>query len=173
MRFLKTQTAPSRSQTVHQVSRAKRSFRLPLLPLLGAVALCALLGSCGSTNETPPSPPTPQTNAAPSAAAVSPELTKLVSKWQRPDGDYTLEIKSVDPSGKLDAAYFNPDPIRVSRAAVWQEKGTARVVVELNDVNYPGCTYNLEHNPQSDQLFGQYYQAALQQTYEVVFVRLK
>jgi hypothetical protein len=31
----------------------------------------------------------------------------------------------------------------------------------------------LEHNAQSDQLFGQYYQAAQQQTYEVVFSRVK
>jgi hypothetical protein len=40
-------------------------------------------------------------------------------------------------------------------------------------VNYPGSTYTLEHNPQSDQLFGQYFQAAMQQTFEVVFARVK
>ena len=46
-------------------------------------------------------------------------------------------------------------------------------MIELRDVNYPGCTYTLEHNMQTDQLFGQYYQAAVQETYEVVFSRLK
>ncbi len=85
----------------------------------------------------------------------------------------SLEIKSVDASGKLEVAYFNPDPINVSRAAAWREKGTSKLVVELRDVNYPGCLYNLEHNPQSDQLFGQYFQAALRETYEVVFSRMK
>jgi uncharacterized protein (DUF2147 family) len=129
--------------------------------------------SCGSKTETAPLPQAPQTNAAPIAAALSPELAKLVGKWERPDGGYILEIKSVDSSGKLDVGYFNPDPIKVSRAAAWREKGTTKVVIELQDVNYPGCTYTLEHNPQTDQLFGQYYQAAMQQTYEIVFTRVK
>jgi len=129
--------------------------------------------SCGSKTETLPTPASPQTNAAPSAAAVSPELAKLVGKWQRPDGGYVLEIKSVDGSGKLEVAYFNPDPINVSRAAAWRDKGTSKLVIELRDVNYPGCIYTLEHNPQSDQLFGQYFQAALQETFEVVFSRMR
>jgi hypothetical protein len=43
----------------------------------------------------------------------------------------------------------------------------------LRDVNYLGSTYTLEYNPESDQLFGQYFQAALQQTFEVVFSRQK
>ena len=141
--------------------------------MLAVAALCGLLVSCGSKTEPPPAPPAPQTNAAPSAAAVSPELAKLVGKWERPDGGYILEIKSVDPSGKMEAGYFNPNPINVSRAAAYREKGTSKVVVELHDTGYPGCTYTLEHNPQTDQLFGQYYQAAQQQTYEVVFSRLK
>ena len=96
-----------------------------------------------------------------------------MGKWQRPDGGYVLEIKSVDGSGKLEVAYFNPDPINVSRAAAWRDKGTSKLVIELRDVNYPGCIYTLEHNPQSDQLFGQYFQAALQETFEVVFSRMR
>ena len=39
--------------------------------------------------------------------------------------------------------------------------------------NPPGSTYNLELNPQTDQLFGQYFQATERETYEVVFSRLK
>lgn len=144
-------------------------FRLAL----SLVALCGLMISCGSKSEPPPAPAAPQTNAAPAAATASPELAKLVGKWERPDGGYVLEVKSVDPSGKVDAAYYNPNPINVSRAAAYREKGTSKLVLELQDVGYPGCTYTLEHNSQSDQLFGQYYQAAQQQTYEVVFSRLK
>jgi uncharacterized protein (DUF2147 family) len=145
----------------------------PSRPVFCALALCSLLVSCGSKSETPPVPPPTQTNATPSAAAVSPELAKLVGKWQRPDGGYIVEIKGVDDSGKLDVAYFNPNPIHVSRAAAWRDKGTTKVVIELRDVNYPGSIYTLEHNPESDQLFGQYFQAALQRTYEVVFSRVK
>ena len=135
--------------------------------------LCGLLVSCGNQTKTAPPPQTAGTNAAPPAAAASPELLKLVGKWQRPDEDYVLEIKSVDVSGKLDAAYFNPNPIHVERAAAMRDKGTNKVFIELNDVNYPGCTYNLTHDPQSDQLYGQYFQAAMQQTFDVVFARVK
>jgi hypothetical protein len=157
-----------KAKTCERVSRVAQLLALP-----GAVALCGLVASCGSKTETSPAPPPPQTNAAPSAAAVSPDLAKLVGKWQRPDGGYIVEIKSVDGSGKLDVAYFNPRPINVSRAVAWRDKGTSKLVVELRDVNYPGSTYTLEYNQQSDQLFGQYFQAALQQTFEVVFSRLK
>jgi hypothetical protein len=159
--------------TLHQQTHARFSRIRRFSPLLGAVAFCGLLVSCGNKTETAPAPQPPQTNAAPVAAAASPELAKLAGKWERPDGGYILEIKGVDSSGKLDAGYFNPDPIKVSRAAAWRDKGTTKVVIELNDVNYPGCTYNLEYNPQTDQLFGQYFQAAMQQTFEVVFTRLK
>jgi uncharacterized protein (DUF2147 family) len=138
-----------------------------------AVALCSFLVSCGSKTETAAPPPAPQTNAAPSAVAVSPELARLVGKWERPDGGYIVEIKGLDPSGKLDVAYYNPNPINVSRAAAWRDKGATKVVIELRDVNYPGSTYTLEHNLQTDQLSGQYFQAAQRETYEVVFSRLK
>jgi hypothetical protein len=145
----------------------------PFRPVVAAVAVCALLVSCGRKDEAPPAPQAPQTNAAPAAAAASPELAKLLGKWERPDGGYVLEIKAVDSSGKVEAAYYNPNPINVSRAAAYREKGASKLVLELRDVGYPGCTYTLEHNAQSDQLFGQYFQAAQQQTYEVVFSRLK
>jgi uncharacterized protein (DUF2147 family) len=143
------------------------------LPFLWAAALCGLLVSCGSKTESPPQPPAPQTNAAPAAAAVSPELAKLVGKWQRPDGGYVVDIRGVDSSGKLDVGYYNPNPINVSRAAAWRDKGATKLVIELRDVNYPGSTYTLELNPQTDQLFGQYFQATLRETFEVVFSRLK
>ena len=115
----------------------------------------------------------PTTNAAPAAAAASPEVAKLVGKWERPDGGYILEIKSVDASGKLEAGYFNPNPINVSRAVGWRDKEETKVIVELRDINYPGSTYNLTYEPKTDQLYGQYFQATQQQTYEVTFARVK
>jgi hypothetical protein len=143
------------------------------LPILVAVGLLGLIVSCGSKTETSAPPPAPQTNAAPSAAVVSPELAKLVGKWERPDGGYVVDIRGVDPSGKLDVGYYNPNPINVSRAVAWRDKGATKLVIELRDVNYPGSTYTLELNPQTDQLFGQYFQAAMRETFEVVFSRLK
>jgi hypothetical protein len=173
MRFIRNRTGPGQPPRVHQTTRAGCSSGLRFPAVLVAVALSGPLVSCGSKNDTSAPPPAPQTNAAPAAAAVSPELAKLVGKWQRPDGGYIVEIRGVDPSGKLDIGYYNPNPINVSRAVAWREKGASKLVIELRDVNYPGCTYTLELNSQTDQLFGQYYQAAVQETYEVVFTRLK
>jgi uncharacterized protein (DUF2147 family) len=146
---------------------------LRFLPVPVAVALLGLMVSCGNKTETSAPPPAPQTNAAPAAATASPELAKLIGKWQRPDGGYVVDIQGVDPSGKLDVGYYNPNPINVSRAAAWRDKGATKLVIELRDVNYPGSTYTLELNPQTDQLSGQYFQATLRETFEVVFSRLK
>jgi hypothetical protein len=173
MTFSGSQKPPGRPQALRNNTCARFSIRSRFTPALCALAVCVLLVSCGGKTDRVPPPQALGTNAAPVAVAVSPELAKLVGKWERPNGGYILEIKSVDPSGKLEVGYFNPDPINVSRAVAWRENGTSKVIIELQDVNYPGCTYSLEHNPQSDQLFGQYYQAAMQQTFEVVFTRVK
>lgn len=82
-----------------------------------------------------------------------------------------LEIRSVDATGQIEAGYSNPQPIRVSDARASREAGAVKVFVELNDVNYPGCKYNLTYIPDRDILVGTYYQAALRQTYEVGFER--
>ena len=71
------------------------------------------------------------------------------------------------------AAYFNPRPINVSRAEASLEGTTTKVFIELRDTNYPGATYTLTYDPESDQLKGIYFQPALQQSFDVVFVRMK
>lgn len=131
--------------------------------------------SCGkreeaSANSTAPG--TAPTNA-PSVSAVKPELALLAGKWERPDGGYVIEIKSVNSAGTLEAAYYNPNPIHVARAAALLKEGVPQVFIELRDQNYPGCTYSLTYDPKSDQLYGQYFQAAIQETYNVTFARLK
>jgi hypothetical protein len=97
----------------------------------------------------------------------------LKGRWLRPDGGYVIDIGDVDAGGKMDAGYFNPRPINVSQAKASQEGGTTKVFIELRDVNYPGATYNLSYDPQRDQLRGVYYQPALRQSFEVVFIRMK
>jgi hypothetical protein len=47
------------------------------------------------------------------------------------------------------------------------------VSVELQAPNYPGSTYTLTYDRGRDQLGGTYFQAALQQRFDVVFVRMK
>ncbi len=146
---------------------------------LGARAVCssALLGlaACGPG---PVSSPQFATNAPVTlpAKAEAPagalEYGRLVGRWQRADAEYVLEIRACDQgTGKLDLGYFNPSPIHVSRADASIEAGKVKVFVELQDTGYPGCTYRLTYFAQTDQLFGVYYQAALDQSFDVEFQR--
>jgi hypothetical protein len=120
-------------------------------------------------------PVTPGPEAATNAAAAEVEakvnLQFLKGRWLRPDGGYVIEIRQVDADGQLDAGYFNPNPIRVVSAKATKDGAAVKVYLELNDVNYPGCKYNLTYLPAQRQLVGTYFQAAMQQTYEVAFER--
>ena len=108
------------------------------------------------------------------AAAATPNATfeKLKGKWMRPDGGYVIEIKSVDASGKMEAAYFNPQPITVSQAVAAQDGAVTKVFIELQGANYPGSTYTLIFDSGTDQLKGIYFQAKLKQQFEVYFERM-
>jgi len=101
------------------------------------------------------------------------DLEKLVGRWLRPDGGYIIEIRSIGANGRLDAGYFNPNPINVSLAEASRRADAVRVFVELKDVGYPGSSYTLTYDPQRDLLSGTYFQAALNQTFDVIFVRTK
>ncbi len=119
-----------------------------------------------------------ETNAAPvaagsGAAKTKPAFQPLLGRWQRPDGGYVIEIKSADDSGKLAAAYFNPNPIHMARAEAEQEGAAVDVFIELRDANYPGSTYTLAYDPANDQLKGIYFQAVAREKYEIYFERLK
>lgn len=93
--------------------------------------------------------------------------------WIRTDGGYKIEIKEVQDDGKLNTAYFNPNPINVGRSG-WREKdGALQVYVKLQDVNYPGSTYQLTFDEETETLRGTYFQAVANQTFEVYFTREK
>jgi hypothetical protein len=97
----------------------------------------------------------------------------LKGRWARTDGGYVIDIKSVDPGGQIQAAYYNPNPINVSRAEAARAGAAVTVFIELRGPGYPGSTYTLIHDPKSDQLKGIYHHAGLQKNFEVVFIRGK
>lgn len=139
-----------------------------------ALVIPMVLSGCGDSSKSPEPPRASTTTGQASAAPkADPNLQKLEGKWLRADGDYLLEISEVEQAGKLTARYFNPGPINVSKSLGLSEAGATKVFVELQDTGYPGCTYSLTYDPETDQLFGQYYQAAMQQTYDVAFARFK
>jgi hypothetical protein len=156
----------------------KATLRLAVLALAVAiVAAGGLWWSKGRHTDAPiavaPPTATNATNLPAPGASSNAKFEKLQGKWMRPDGGYILEIRSATAEGKLDAGYFNPRPINVAKAVALQDGLAVKVFVELRDVNYPGSTYTLVYEAESDQLKGIYYQAAMQQQYEVFFERVK
>lgn len=144
--------------------------------LATALALLALAGCDKKSAETPaPTPaaaPKSAAAATPAAAPTTPApIQRILGRWARSDGDYTLAILGGDTGGILQARYFNPKPINVSRAAWIEAGGRLQILVELNDVGYPGATYTVYHDTATDRLVGQYKQPAQQQTYDIEFTR--
>ncbi len=138
------------------------------------VLLTAGAVACGSPAETrsaPPQKPAAQPPAPATAPATAPAFDRLVGRWARTDGGYILEVRAIDAQGKADAAYLNPRPIHVEQALATRAGGTLTLFVELQDVNYPGSTYNLAFDPAGDLLEGTYFQAVEGQTYSVTFER--
>ena len=104
-------------------------------------------------------------------ASAGPGLAALNGRWLRPDGGYVLEIRGAE--GAVAATYLNPRPINVARAEATRQGSTLKLFVELRAPGYPGSTYTLAYDPQRDQLGGEYFQAALGQTFPVSFQRLR
>jgi len=101
------------------------------------------------------------------------DYTKLTGSWTRKTGGYVVKINKILGNGQTDAEYFNPRPIHVSRAITSKEDGILTLFIELRDQGYPGSTYALKYNPEYDALVGVYFQAVMQQSFDVVFIRKK
>lgn len=117
--------------------------------------------------------PTWAEQAAKPAAAPAPALEKLKGRWLRDTGGYVIEVRSVGPGGRVDAAYFNPASIHVGKAEASMQASQVSLRIELRDVNYPGSTYTLAYDAKTDRLVGSYFQAVTGQTFSVYFVRTK
>ena len=113
--------------------------------------------------------------ATPSPAPKEPEakFKVLMGRWVRPDGGYTVTIKSVDANGKLDAAYANPRPLPFSKAEASLDGKVVKVFLELTAGGYNGSTYTLTYDPAKDVLKGVYFQAVAQKKYDIYFERAK
>jgi hypothetical protein len=136
--------------------------------ILAAAMACRAREGPGGAAASPTAAPV----AAAPASAPTPSPDRLVGRWLRSDADYTIEIAGVGPDGKLDARYFNPGPIRVSRAETATQGGKLLMALELTDKNYPGNFYALMYDPGSDSLSGVYNHLGLNQQYEVTFSRV-
>ena len=134
--------------------------------MLGCVLALTSIGTLAAQGASPAT-----TAAAVPAATEKSGLDVLKGAWVRPDGGYTIAIKSVGPNGALDAMYFNPNQLPFAKAQATREGANVRVFLELQAGGYGGSTYDLTYDPASDRLKGIYYQAVAKQKFEVFFVR--
>jgi uncharacterized protein (DUF2147 family) len=133
--------------------------------LLAAVLACSVTMAPAQ-----PAAPKPQPPVA-GAKGLPVDMTVLTGAWSRPDGGYTIVIKSIGPDGKLDATYYRPTPLPFEKAQASREGGTVRAFFELRAGGYDGSTYELAYDPATDRLAGTYYQAVARQKYTIYFER--
>jgi hypothetical protein len=151
--------------------------------LVGALAALITTG-CGrdgdgrrvpaSEGDTPAAAKAAARTEAPAADPGAPaEVQRMLGRWLRSDGTYVLELRGADRSGIVQAAYFNPKSINVSRSIWLRGAEGTQVVVELNDTGYPGATYVLGLAADGDRLVGKYNQPQMGQSFDVEFIRQK
>jgi hypothetical protein len=175
MTKLKRRRPASRKPSTKSGVRRVSVLTVTLVLAVGIVAAVVLLRGRqpGGTGSPPPSRPAPRSSLAATADSAESGFRALSGRWLRPDGGYILDIRDVDASGRMEAVYLNPRPIPVARAEATRDGSTLEVFVELRAPGYPGSTYTLTYDPTRDQLAGIYFQAALQQRFDVVFVKMK
>jgi hypothetical protein len=96
----------------------------------------------------------------------------ILGRWLRPDGNYVIQINSIDSENQIDAQYFNPRPIKIAKAELIPDDNY-RIFIEFDDEGYKGSSYDLIYDPAQDALSGKYFQATYGQTYQIAFIRLK
>ena len=147
-----------------RVRKKRKKWLLPVICLVLMVPVAAVFYGLMNRSSTEPAATIP-------IEKEPPDFDRLVGSWVRPDGGYVIEIRKIHPDGKVDAAYFNPNPIHVSRSTVSEEDGIIELFIELQGQGYPGSTYTLRYNPAYDAMVGIYFQAVIQQQFDVIFQR--
>jgi hypothetical protein len=159
--------------TGRKPSQSPKKRKLPL-KWLSLAAVILIAGAVLAVVSFKPASTSSESKNQTAAHTENPDgFQKLVGRWLRPDGGYIVEIRGITEDGRMDAAYLNPRPIHVAQADASWKSGSLQVFIELRDTGYPGSTYTLEYNPKQDVLTGIYYQAAMKQSFEVVFVRAR
>lgn len=152
--------------------RPRTASRKLLVAAGGVILVVVAVGAALLASRDRKPPAAPVASAPIARSEGKPEMQRLVGNWVRPDGGYILGVRAVDGAGHVDATYLNPRPIHVARASASPMANTMKLFVELRDEGYPGSTYDLTYNPNDDTLQGIYFQAQIQQRFDVVFLRM-
>jgi hypothetical protein len=89
----------------------------------------------------------------------------LISFW------YFIKVSDVLAYGHANVAYFNPKSINVAQTTISTEKELIKLFIKFQDKGYDGSTYRLYYFAEKDALVGFYYQAVIDKTFEVIFLR--
>ncbi len=111
--------------------------------------------------------------AGDSSSPGNPNIGVLVGTWARTDGGYVIRVGDIKANGLVAAEYFNPRQIHVAEATASMQKKLVKLFIKLQDKGYQGSTYTLYYFAEKDALVGFYYQAAMDKTFEVIFLRKK
>ena len=95
----------------------------------------------------------------------------LKGTWVRPDGGYTIVIKSIGPNGQLEATYFNPNPLPFAKAQASQEGESCAHSLNCARAATMVRPTSSATIAASDRLKGTYYQAVAKQKFDIYFVR--
>jgi len=88
-----------------------------LIKLLKITLVLFIVGCNQTTNSSKDNTsPEPVKNEVNLKTTEKPDYKQLIGDYLRSDGTYTLKILSITEDGKIDAAYFNPNPINVGSA---------------------------------------------------------
>ena len=105
------------------------------------------------------------------ASVEKPDFSVFKGTWIRTDGGYVIHVNDIGLEGQVDVKYFNPKEINISEVDLSVQEGLLKLFIKLQDEGYPGSTYTLYYYAEKDALAGFYYQAAIGQTFKVVFLR--
>jgi hypothetical protein len=102
-----------------------------------------------------------------------PGFQVLKGRWQALDDNIILDIKNIDPTGRMEVTYFKSEPVYVARAQAARDGKATKVLIQLRYPNSPCCIYDLTYDPGSERLKGIYWLKGNTKSTDVVFVRVK
>ena len=95
----------------------------------------------------------------------------ITGEWLRTDGNYTLNVEKFNTDSTVNAFYYNPRPIHIAETRWKVQDDHVFFFIKFDDEGYPGSYYSLGYLPEEDRLYGFYYQAVMNQEFEVIFER--
>jgi len=158
-----------------EMKKSRLTLWIAILLAAGLISLGVWVFVPGTNTQGTSTPEADDQTAKSGNAAADKQqaFANLVGRWKRTDGGYVIDIRRIDADGNMEAGYFNPRPINVSRAEAAWSGGGVEVFIELQVQGYPGSTYTLTYDRPRAVLAGVYFQAVMGQEFEVVFARME